>query len=182
MSGEGADTAEGVIFGRGGAAVPPAGVGFVTGVPAIGVMRRGTTAATPPMSVAFGGGGADAAAIPAGGVRRRGTIGGGLCDPVPISVLPELATPRGAGGGRDPAVGTGGGRELALAALASARARAASSITARADAGSADASVEWMSPAGAAVLDASAGLATAAGRGGTLGGVEDFGGALASPP
>jgi hypothetical protein len=228
--GEGAETAEGVIFGIAGAAVPPAGVDFNagtggkpgtppdkldggTGIPATGVMRRGTTAATPPINVAFGGGAA-AAAIPAGGVRRRGTIGGGLCDPVPMSVLPELATPRGggddadaprgiAGGGRDAdAEGIGGGRDadadgsgggpalarmLALppapfAAFASARARAASSITARAEAGSADVSVEWRSAAAGAVPDVSAGPAIAAGRGGTLGGDEDFGGALASPP
>jgi len=96
------------------------------------------------------------------------------------------------GGGRDAdAEGSGGGPPLArmlalppasFAAFASARARAASSITARAEAGSADVSVEWMSAAAGAVPDVSAGLATAAGRGGTLGGDEDFGGALASPP
>jgi len=170
-----------------------------TGIPATGVIRRGTIGATPPTSVPLapplppllttepGARPCAGAGIPVGGVRRRGTIGGGLVDPVPMSVLAELATPRGGGdeppatggggrdpppptggGGRDPPPTAGGGRDPPLApgsggglelalAFASARARAASSMTARAEAGSADASVVWMSAA--AWLPALAGLA-----------------------
>jgi hypothetical protein len=80
----------------GGAALFGCGPG--AGVLAAGVIRRGTTPATPPtppISVLVVGAG-----VPAGGVLRRGTIGGGLVDP------PTLR-----GGGRDPpaALGRGGG-------------------------------------------------------------------------
>jgi len=213
IGGGGGAPAAGVIFGTAGAAVPLGGVGFVpgtldaggTGMPATGVMRRGTTPAMPPTSVPLAPGAPVGTGIPAGGVRRRGTIGGGLVDPVPISVLPELATPRGggrdpppmtAGGGRDPpptggggrdpplGPGRGGGPELAFAfAFASARARAASSITARAEAGNADVSVVWMSPGGAGMAELPAASAPPAAPGGALGEDADGGGgALASPP
>lgn len=113
------------------------------GVPAIGVERRGTTlpgagawpdgprgigalgaveglvaggAAMPMRVAAFPGLAGPAAAcdgVPAGGVLRRGTIGGGPLEPVPINVLLFEATPRG--GGTDPleptAVTGGGGFE-----------------------------------------------------------------------
>jgi hypothetical protein len=187
--------AAGVIFGTIGGGIPLAGVSLLpwtfpdgaTGVPAIGVMRRGTIPAMPPTSVPPAmaarlaplettepGASPVGEAMPAGGVLLRGTMGGGLADPVPMSVFP----PRG--GGRELPLlppGAGGGLELALA-FASARARAASSITARAEAGSADVRVVWMSAGAAAGAAAAGGLA---GAGGSLGEVRDevsAGGAL----
>jgi hypothetical protein len=106
--------------------------------------------AMPPMSVVAGAG------VPAAGVLRRGTMGGGfpvaLTPPVPISVLCELPEAPACALGKG-----GGGRELSVLfalAFASARARAASSMTARAPSGRAEASVVWISAAAAAFAGA----------------------------
>ncbi|HSN46336.1 MAG TPA: hypothetical protein VLW08_08245, partial [Casimicrobiaceae bacterium] len=113
-----------VMTSGGGGGVPAAGVTFGIGVPDIGVERRGTTPAIP-MSVAPWVR-ASVAGVPAEGVRRRGTIGGGppVAELMPISVFawarPRAggAEPTFTGGGVEDAVAAGGGRELPAVGVA----------------------------------------------------------------
>jgi hypothetical protein len=157
----------------------------------------------PPTSVPIGIG------VPAGGVRRRGMMGGGLVDPisigggnaepVPMSVAFE-PPPRGGGedpvpsggGGADP-VGpmpiAGGGRELPAVPgtggrleliFAFASARARAASSITARADAGSADASVVWMSPGAFAASSAALASRGG-GGLDGGV-DVGGALASPP